>query len=809
MFMVMHAAVSVLLARLSGTGDIVVGTPVAGRGDAALDDLVGMFVNTLVLRTEVDGGASFDEVVARTRETDLGAFGHADVPFERVVEVLNPVRSQAYSPLFQVSISFQNLESPEFELGELMVSGVDSDVVLAKFDLDFAFADRYDGEGAPDGVSGVLTYAAALFDAAGVERMVDGLLRILRAVTVDAELPVGDIDLLGDGERELVLREWNGSDAPVPAGTLDSLFADQVVRSPGAVAIVDESMALTYRQFDARVDAVARYLIGAGVGVESRVVLAMRRSVEQVVAMYAVVRAGGAYVPVDPDQPAERIGYVVETADPLLVLADAGLSSDVVFGCPVVDVAGIDLADSRPVTAADRVGVLGPQNTAYVLFTSGSTGRPKGVAVTHAAAVNQLVSMQAEYGLGERDSVLQKTPATFDASVWEFFWPLQAGARLVLATADGHRDPQYLARVMVEQSVTTVQFVPSMLPMVLAALPESGTPALLRVFAGGEPLPAVVAAEFGRVTGAAVHNLYGPTEAAMQVTRREAAETDAAVVPIGGPVEGTKVFVLDGRLRPVPVGVPGELYLAGVQLARGYESRPDLTAERFVANPFGGGERVYRTGDLARWTSSGELEFLGRTDFQVKLHGLRIELGEVEAALAAHPSVGQSVAAVVSTASGQHLVGYVTAAPEAVVDVVEVSRAAADRLPAYMVPSQVMVLEELPVTSSGKVDRRALPAPVFEVAEFRAPVTGVERAVTSVFEELLGVERVGLDDDFFALGGNSLMATGSPSVWASNSAWRFRCCGCSPTRRSTHWPVGSTRLVPGWRTSAKTPSSMS
>ncbi|MFE3293880.1 amino acid adenylation domain-containing protein, partial [Rhodococcus sp. NPDC059234] len=568
---------------------------------------------------------------------------------------------------------------------------------------------------------------------------------------------VGDIDLLGVGERELVLREWNATDAPVPVGTLDSLFADQVVRTPDAVALVGGSESLTYREFDARVDAVARHLIGLGVGVESRVVLAMRRSVEQVVAMYAVIRAGGAYVPVDPDQPAERVGYVVETADPMLVLVDADLG-EISFGRPAVVVADVDLSDGGPVTAADRIGVLGPQNTAYVLFTSGSTGRPKGVAVSHAAAVNQLVSMQAEYGLDERDSVLQKTPATFDASVWEFFWPLQAGARLVLASADGHRDPQYLAAVLVEQSVTTVQFVPSMLPMVLAALPEAGTPALRRVFAGGEALSAAVAAEFARVTGAAVHNLYGPTEAAMQVTRREATAADAVVVPIGGPVEGTKVFVLDGRLRPVPVGVPGELYLAGVQLARGYQSRPDLTAERFVANPFAGGERMYRTGDLARWTSAGELEFVGRSDFQVKLHGLRIELGEVEAALAADPSVGQAAAAVVDTVAGRHLVGYVTAAAEAVVDVAAVTATAADRLPAYMVPSQIMVLDEFPVTSSGKLDRKALPAPVFAAAEFRAPVSEVERVVASVFGELLGVERVGLDDDFFGLGGNSLIA---------------------------------------------------
>ncbi|MFD1814822.1 amino acid adenylation domain-containing protein, partial [Rhodococcus gannanensis] len=759
LFMVLHAALAVLLSRLSGTSDITVGTPVAGRGEAALDDLVGMFVNTLVLRTEVPAAASFDEVLAAAREADLGAFGHADLPFEQIVEALDPVRSQAYSPLFQVTLSLQNLPAPAAELGDLSISGLTTDMVLAKFDLDFGFAEAVDENGNPSGLDGALTYTTGLYDASGAQSLVDGLLGVLRAVTADPAAPVGDIDLLGDRDRVRVLHEWNATGVGVSGGTLDSLFAEQAARTPDAVAVTDGAVSLTYGQLLNRVDVVARRLIGRGVGVESRVAVAMRRSIDQVVAMYAIVRAGGAYVPVDPDQPLDRIRYVLDTAAPQLVVVDAGSVVD----RPVIEFGEL-AADAdvpvQPVTDADRIGVLRPDNTAYVLFTSGSTGRPKGVAVSHAATVNQLVSMQREYGLDGTDSVLQKTAFTFDASVWEFFWPLQSGARLVLAAPDGHRDPQYLARVLVEESVTTVQFVPSMLPMVLTALPDSGAPALRRVFAGGEALPSELAAEVEVLTGARVYNLYGPTEAAMQVTRRAAREGDPVIVPIGGPVEGTRVYVLDGRLQPVPVGVPGELYLAGVQLARGYESRPDLTADRFVASPFAAGERLYRTGDLVRWLESvdgsGELEFLGRTDFQVKLHGLRIELGEVEAALAAHPAVRQAVASVVETSAGQVLVGYVAGVVD--VDAVSVTAVAGERLPAYMVPTRIVVLDGFPVNASGKIDRKSLPAPVFEAREFRAPTTAVEQAVADVFAELLGAPRVGLDDDFFELGGNSLVA---------------------------------------------------
>ncbi|WP_152447813.1 non-ribosomal peptide synthase/polyketide synthase, partial [Rhodococcus triatomae] len=766
-FMVVHTALAVLLSRLGGSGDIAVGTPVAGRGERALDDLIGMFVGTLVLRTQVDAGATFAATLAAVRDADLAALDHVDLPFERLVEVLAPTRSTAFSPLFQVMLSFENFGSAPVELPGLTLTPLESDLDVAKFDLAVAVSE----DAAADGtLPAVITYATDLFDAGTIEKFAGRFVRILDSLVTQPDSVVGDVDLLG-AEVEQVAR-WNDTAAEVRDTTLVALFDEQVARTPGDVALVGdgspetEGEQLTYREFDARVNRLSRYLIGSGVGPESRVALAIRRSVDLVVAMYAVVKAGGAYVPLDPDHPADRIGHILDTADPVCVLTTARDDVRSAAGRPVVCVDTVDLSEfsDAPVSDVERISPLRPQNAAYVLFTSGSTGRPKGVAISHRAIVNRLVWMQAEYGLDGSDVVLQKTPVTFDVSVWEFFWPLQIGARLVVAEPDGHRDPAYLARVISEQSVTTAHFVPSMLAVFVAELANDATAAaassLVRVFASGEALPAATAAELRAVLPTArLHNLYGPTEAAVDVTFHEVTEADVLSVPIGAPVWNTQTHVLDARLNPVPVGVAGELYLSGVQLARGYESRTDLTSDRFVANPFRSGERMYRTGDLVTWTADGELGYLGRTDFQVKLHGLRIELGEIEAALLADPSVDQAVVVVASTATGEHLVGYVVPASGANVDTENLRSAVAASLVSYMVPSVVTVLDSLPVGPNGKLDRRALPEPVFAVREYRAPSTASEVAVADIVAELLGAERVGADDDFFALGGNSLIAT--------------------------------------------------
>ncbi len=760
-FMVVHAALAALLARLSGTSDIAIGTPIAGRGEQALDDVIGMFVGTLVLRTDVDGGSSFEDLLARTRETDLAAFAHADVPFERLVEVLDPARSQARHPLFQVMLTFQNLGPLALELQGLSVSAIDLDAAAAKFDLQVTVAESIEESGSAAGLSVELTYATDLFDAPTMRVFGERFVRVLEAATADPSIAVGDVDLVDASERALVLERWNDTDHAVEGATLVELFEAQVVRTPDATALVFEGESLTYGEFAARVHRTARYLIAEGVGPDSLVGLGMRRSLDLLVGMYAVLAAGGGYVPVDPDQPAERNGYILETAAPTLVLSTSRDGFEVV-GERSVSVVNLDEVDvsgfsDAPVSDADRAAPLRGSNTAYVIFTSGSTGRPKGVAVSHAAIVNRLVWIQAEYGLSAGDVVLQKTPFTFDVSVWEFLWPLQVGARLVVAAPDGHRDPGYLARTMVDHGVTVAHFVPSMLSVFVADPAVAGVDSLRLVFASGEALPAQTAARVRDVVpGAVLHNLYGPTEAAVDVTFHEVTDADVASVPIGAPVWNTQVFVLDARLSPVPVGVPGELYLAGAQLARGYVGRSDLTADRFVANPFGAaGERMYRTGDLVRWNASGELEYIGRTDFQVKLRGLRIELGEIETALLAQESIAQSVVLV----RNDQLVAYVVPSSGATVDERAVKTALAGSLASYMVPAVFVVLDVFPLNASGKLDRKALPEPVFEAREFRVPTTPVEEIVAGVFADVLGVDRVGRDDDFFALGGNSLVAT--------------------------------------------------
>ncbi|WP_373863377.1 amino acid adenylation domain-containing protein, partial [Rhodococcus marinonascens] len=761
-FMVVHAALSVVLAKLSGTTDIAVGSAIAGRGEAALDDLVGMFVNTLVLRAECDPDLSFAELVDRVRHTDLEAFAHADVPFERLVEELNPTRSQSFSPLFQVMLLFQNYTQTGVELAGLTIAPLEVDWTASQTDLSMSLSDVVGG-----GYAGTLAYAADIFDAVTAAQIAERFVRVLEVVLEDPSVPVGEVSVLDDSERALVLDTWNDTDHQVPEVLLLDGFDAQVARTPDAVALVFEGQSLTYAQFDARVNRLARFLIDAGVGPESLVAVGMRRSLDLLVGIYAVLRAGGAYVPIDPDHPVERTEYVLDTAAPVCVLSTSR-DGVAVSGHRVVDVDVVDVSgySSDAVVESELRTPVRPENAAYVIFTSGSTGRPKGVAVSHRAVVNFLLWMASECDFTDSDVVVQKAPVTFDASVWELFLPLAVGARLVIARPDGQHDPEYLVSLMQDTGVTVVQFVPSMLGALLAD-PEVRIPASVRlVQVGGEALPADLVARFADRTDAVLGNMYGPTEAAVYATYYRCDDRDVSTVPIGVPEWNTHTFVLDSRLQPVPVGVPGELYLAGVQLARGYHGRTDLTADRFVANPFadtmageGAGSRLYRTGDLVRWNTLGQLEFLGRTDFQVKVRGLRIELGEIETALAGQDTVAQAVVVVHESDLGQQLVGYVVPAAGHTVDTEAVREAAGQSLPRYMVPDVLVVLEVLPLNSSGKLDRKALPAPEFTARVFRAPTNPVEETVAGIFADLLGIERVGLDDDFFALGGNSLIAT--------------------------------------------------
>jgi len=751
-FMVIHAALAVLLSRESGANDITIGTPVAGRSERALDDVVGMFVNTVVLRTVLEGGLTFGEVLTRVRDVDVAALQHTEVPYDVLVESL----ADNQAPLFQVMLVMQGAAPTEVTLPELEVTVDELSTGAAKFDLQVILTDR------GDHLDGQLNYANQLFDSDTMSGLADRFTMLLDAVAAYPESVVGDVDLTAPGEAELVLERWNATEHAVPITTLSDLVAEQAARTPEGAALVYGERTLTYAEFDARVGELARTLIARGVGPDMRVAVSIRRSPELLVAVHAVIRAGAAYVPVDPDHPAERIAYVFDIAEPICVLSRPQDHGALPARVPIVDV-DLDrqVSTTAPITDADRLGPLRPDNAAYVIFTSGSTGRPKGVAVSHRSIVNRLLWMQDTYPLHASDVVLHKTPVTFDVSVWELFWPLQTGAQLVIAEPDGHRDPGYLSALIADRGVTTAHFVPSMLAEFVAAATAGQCASLRQVFCSGEALAPTTAEAFTRLSSAGLFNLYGPTEAAVDVSAAEFTPDMTVTVPIGAPVWNTQLYVLDGRLHPVPVGVHGELYLAGVQLARGYLGRSDLTADRFVADPYGpSGTRMYRTGDVVRWRADGLLDYVGRRDFQVKIRGQRIELAEVEAALLRLPGVTQAAALVHhDDVVGDSLVGYVIADTGTSIDTDGLRTELRGLLPAYMVPAVVIALDVFPLGSTGKLDRKALPAPSFDSSQtYLAPRTPLEAQLAAIFEELLESGAVGVHDNFFEIGGNSLVA---------------------------------------------------
>ncbi|MEU0811575.1 amino acid adenylation domain-containing protein, partial [Streptomyces sp. NPDC005970] len=576
--------------------------------------------------------------------------------------------------------------------------------------------------------------------------------RLLDAASAQPDLHLTDLPLADPATQQTQLAAWNDTTRPYPRTTLPALFEKQATHTPEHTALICDNHRLTYRQLNEQANQLARCLVLHGVGPGRLVAVKLPRSVELIVALYAIHKAGAAYVPVDPSYPRDRIDYLLEDTQPVLVI-DEGM---------------YDSLSTQRVSAAVRLPSakeLDPQSPAYVIYTSGSTGRPKGVVVPHQGIVNRLLWMQSEYGLASDDRVLQKTPSSFDVSVWEFFWPLAVGATLVIAKPEGHKDPGYLASLIQQQAVTTLHFVPSMLEVFLQHDAVRGCTALRRVFCSGEALSGDLARRFHAALNAELHNLYGPTEASVDVTywRSTPSGTDGAMVPIGRPVANTRMLVLDSQLRPVLPGVVGELYIAGAQLAQGYWGRARLSAERFVACLWGSaGERMYRTGDLARWSANGVLEYAGRADDQVKVRGFRIEPGEVEAALMACAGVAQAVVVVREDSAGdRRLVGYVVPTVDAAIDGISVRATLAARLPEYLVPSVVTVLSRLPLTPNGKLDRQALPTPEYvRGGSSRAAATPTETWLAGLFAEVLGVDaaRIGAEDSFFDLGGHSLLA---------------------------------------------------
>lgn len=762
-FMGLHAAFAVFLARISGHDDVVVATPVAGRGEALLDDLIGMFVNTLVLRTQVRQSESFSALIERTRDADLDAFDNVDVPFERLVEALNPTRSTAHQPLAQVGYSLQNLERTDFRLGEMSIENYEFSSDLTQYDLHLIATER-EANGTTAGVDLLITYSTDLFDSETVENFGRQFVRLVTALTTDPDASVNAASLLSDSERTTILERWNDTvRSTAPGETLVSMFASQAARTPEATALKFDGESVSYREFDEHTSRLARFLIERGVGPEVTVGIAIRRSVDLVYAMYAVAKSGGTYVPLDPDQPEERTAYIIDSVRPALILTRSPDEVDVPLGdrTPRTDVDTVDTTpySSVPVSDIDRVSPLRPDNTAYIIFTSGSTGRPKGVALAHAAVVNQLAWMASTFELDATDTALLKTAATFDLSVWEFWSTTTSGGTLVIASPQGHRDPAYLDAVMRDEEVTTLHVVPSMLDALMIESSGRLAPSLKRILAIGEELPSGLASAVAASGGPALYNLYGPTEAAVSVTATDRLSAESRTVTIGTPEWNTRLYVLDSTLNPVPPNVSGELYIAGVQLARGYHSRPDLTSERFVANPFDRqGGRMYRTGDVVTWTRAGELVYRGRSDFQVKLRGYRIELGDIDTALGSLPEVRRSAVVLRGPAGAERLVAYVVGTEGVAIDTERTRARLGGLLPSYMVPSDIVVMDDLPLNSNGKLDRSALPVPTPQFDVHEEPRTENERVVADVFADVLGSVEVSATADFFSIGGNSLAA---------------------------------------------------
>ncbi|MFD6897850.1 amino acid adenylation domain-containing protein, partial [Rhodococcus sp. NPDC060086] len=756
-----QAAWGVLIGRLTGRDDVVFGATVSGRPAdlSGVESMVGLFINTLPIRVSFDPDEPVAEFLGRLQSEQAALLEHHHLGLTDIQRASGPAVAFDTLTVFEsYPLDEEGLAQQASSIDGMSVTGVGThDATHYPLSL-FVHVKT--------GMEVELRYQRALFDRDQVSTLVARFVRALESLAAQPQDQVGDIELLDAEELDRILHDWNDSAHELDASTLlTDRFDAQVARTPGAVALVYEGESLTYAEFDARVTRLARHLIAQGVGPDALVGLAIRRSLDLMVGMYAIVRAGGAWVPIDPDHPADRVRHILDTADPVCIVTTARdefeVPSDLAIRSIAIDVLDLSDTSSAPITDADRIAPLRPDNTAYAIFTSGSTGRPKGVAVTHRAIVNQTEWMLHEFEMTSDDVYFQKTATTFDVSLWGFFMPLSVGARLVIATPDGHRDPAYLSEVIAREQVTITDFVPSMLTVFAAHADAAECRTLRDIFVIGEALPPETIDGVRRISSADIDNLYGPTEAAVSATYWQAPATGSVdIVPIGVPEWNVQAYVLDGRLRPVPVGVSGELYLAGVQLARGYVRRPDLTSDRFVANPYGEpGDRMYRTGDLVTWDEQGALEYIGRTDFQVKFRGQRIELGEIETALLAHDSVNQAAVLVVQTPTGDQLAGYVVPTPGRNIDTGELVDSVSETLPSYMVPSALVVLDEFPLNTSGKLDRKALPAPTFEAREFRAPTTPIEEIVATTFADVLGVERVGLDDDFFALGGNSLIAT--------------------------------------------------
>ncbi|MFJ9721005.1 amino acid adenylation domain-containing protein [Streptomyces sp. NPDC101213] len=758
LFMTLLAVFQLLLARYSGQRDIAVGTPIAGRNRAETEDLIGFFVNTLVLRTDLSGDPAFTELLARVKDTALGAYDHQDLPFERLVEEIAPERDLSRNPLFQTMFALQNAPGADaWNLPDLSAEPVETPVRDAKFDLSMYLAEAADGT-----LDGAVVYADDLFTEDTARRMVGHFTNLLAAATARPHSALSEVEMLDASERHRILTEGNDTAAPVPTTTLHALFEQRAAQTPDAVAVVCGTESLTYRQLDERANRLAHRLRAVpGIGPDVPVGVCLERSPAMVWTLLGILKAGAAYVPLDPEHPAERLAYLVADSGAPLIITDTAHAALLPGDSDLLAVdRPADLPDTLPTKAPEPVAE--PGDLCYLIYTSGSTGRPKGVRIEHRGVVNYLAGMQHAFPLAEGEGFLQATPLSFDVSAYEIFWPLWQGATVVLVPGSDRLDMAEVSRLMRAHRVVGLHFVPSLLDLFVSQVRPGDCTHLRYAFASGEPLQPTLVSRFTERFPGDLVNLYGATEVSVDTTYWRASRTDpAGPVRAGRPMVNQSVYVLDPDRRPVPAGVLGEVYLGGDSVGRGYHRRPELTAERFVADPFRGG-RMYRTGDLGRFTADGELDLLGRIDRQVKLRGVRVELGEIEATLLTHDAVG--VCAVVvreDTPGDKRLAAYCVPVPGGTVDAGALREWAAGRLPRAMMPSAFAVLPHLPLNRNGKVDHAALPALGSDgdsTAGYVAPRDEIEAEIAAIMAAVLGVERVGVHEGFFDAGGHSLLA---------------------------------------------------
>jgi amino acid adenylation domain-containing protein len=759
LFMTMLAGFHALLHRYAQQARILTGVPVANR-TADTELLIGFFVNTLVLSSDFADDPSFVTHLERLRQQALGAYTHQDLPFELLVDELQLARDVSYNPLFQVMFSWNEAGWGELKLAGLEVNALEVENHTSQFDLTLGVAES-GGQ-----LRCAVQYNTALFEEATLSRLLGHYEELLRSVVREPQQQVSRLSLLRSEEREQLLDEWNETAVAYETGvTLGELFERQVARDAAAVAVVSGDREVAYGELNERANRVARYLRNLGVGAESRVGLLVERGIEMVVGLLGIIKAGAAYVPLDPSYPQARLEYMLRDAAVNVVLTEQRLEPLATrVAASVGTLLYLDEPWAELGSGEDLTVPVDSENLAYIIYTSGSTGQPKGVMNTHRGICNLLLWMQDTFQLTANDRVLQKTAFSFDVSVWECFWPLLTGARLVLAEPGGHQNPAYLRHIIEQEQITVMHFVPAMLQVFLEEPGLERCTSLRKVLTGGEALSLELQQRFFERLGAELHHLYGPTETTIDVTYWACRQPSAGtIVPIGKPIANTQIYLLDRNYEPVPIGVAGELHIAGMALARGYHRQPGLTAEKFVANPFSRepGARLYKTGDLARYLADGSIEFLGRIDHQVKLRGFRIELGEIEAVLKQHAGVREVVVVDRELKKrARQLVAYVVGRVETPPTAGELRDHVRSKLPEYMAPSAFVFLPALPLSPSGKIDRRALPLPEKEPSRPElsgVPLTELERTISEVWRQVLQLDQVSVDDNFFDIGGNSLL----------------------------------------------------